>query len=104
MKKSIHVCVSLVVALVMLTSCTSSQQLTASQDAAKSDVTQIGITFDTFVFERWLRDRDVFVSRAEELGAEVNVQNANGDSDEQISQIQYFIDKKVDVIVIVAVE
>ena len=104
MTKSIHVCVSLVVALVMLSSCTSSQQLTASQDAAKSDVTQIGITFDTFVVERWLRDRDVFVSRAEELGAEVNVQNANGDSDEQISQIQYFIDKKVDVIVIVAVD
>ncbi|MBQ6322833.1 MAG: substrate-binding domain-containing protein [Lachnospiraceae bacterium] len=65
---------------------------------------QIGLSFDSFVIERWLRDRDVFVSTAEELGASVNVQNANGDVDEQISQIQYFIKKKMDVIVIVAID
>ncbi|MDD3412988.1 MAG: substrate-binding domain-containing protein [Lachnospiraceae bacterium] len=65
---------------------------------------QIGITFDSFVIERWQRDRDVFVSTAKELGADVIVQNANGDVEEQKSQIQYFINKKVDVIVIVAVD
>lgn len=64
---------------------------------------QIGITFDSFVTERWQRDRDLFVSAAQELGAEVNVQNANGDMEEQISQIDYFIQKKMDVIVIVQV-
>ena len=68
------------------------------------DTIQIGITFDTFVVERWLRDRDVFVSTANDLGAEVNVQNANGSVEEQISQIRYFIDKAVDVIVIIAVD
>ena len=65
---------------------------------------EIGFTFDSFIIERWERDRDVFVSRAHELGAEVNVQNANGDVDTQISQIEYFIDKNVDAIVIVAVD
>ena len=44
----------------------------------------------------------MFVSAAKELGAEVNVQNANGDVEEQISQIEYFIKKQVDVIVVVA--
>jgi len=65
---------------------------------------QIGITFDNFVVERWIRDRDVFVTTAEDSGAKVNVQNANGSVDEQIAQIEYFIKKNVDVIVIVAVD
>lgn len=65
---------------------------------------QIGFTFDSLVIERWERDRDVFVSRAKELGAEVNVQNANGDIETQISQIEYFIEKNVDAIVIVATD
>ena len=65
---------------------------------------QIGLSFDSFVIERWLRDRDVFVSTAEELGASVNVQNANGDVQEQIEQIRYFIKKKMDVIAVVAID
>ena len=65
---------------------------------------EIGMTFDSFIIERWQRDRDVFVSAAQELGAEVNVQNANGDLEEQLSQIAYFIEKDVDAIVIVAID
>lgn len=64
---------------------------------------QIGCSFDSFILERWQRDRDVFVAAATELGAEVNVQNANGSMSEQVAQIDYFIDKQVDVIVIVMV-
>ena len=65
---------------------------------------QIGMTFDSFVIERWQRDRDVFVSMAKELGAEVNIQNANGDISEQKKQIEYFIKKEMDVIVIVCID
>ena len=57
---------------------------------------------DSFVIERWIRDRDVFVATARELGAEVNVQDAGADVKEQISQIEYFINKQVDVIVVIA--
>lgn len=63
---------------------------------------QVGMSFDSFVIERWLRDRDLFELTAKNLGAEVNVQVANGDLQEQISQIRYFIKKKVDVIVVIA--
>lgn len=70
----------------------------------KEEPVQIGMSFDTFVLERWLRDRDMFVSTATELGAEVNVQNANSDAEEQIAQIDYLIDKKVDVLVIIAID
>jgi D-xylose transport system substrate-binding protein len=65
---------------------------------------QIGMSFDSFVIERWQGDRDVFVSTAKELGAEVNVQNANGDLEEQKKQIEYFIEKGMDAIVIISVD
>lgn len=63
---------------------------------------QIGLTVDSFVIERWIRDRDVFVATARELGADVNVQDAGADAQEQISQIDYFISKQMDVIVVIA--
>lgn len=71
---------------------------------SSEDKPLIGMSFDSFLIERWQRDRDVFVSTASELGAEVNVQIANGDPKEQISQIEYFIQKGVDAIVVIAVD
>ena len=72
---------------------------------SKDDSTPlIGMSFDSFLIERWQRDRDIFVSTASELGADVNVQIANGSTSEQISQIEYFIKKGVDAIVVVAVD
>lgn len=68
----------------------------------EEDKIQIGLTVDSFVIERWIRDRDVFVATARELGADVNVQDAGADAKEQISQIEYFISKQVDVIVVIA--
>ena len=70
----------------------------------KSEVCKIGLSFDSFVIERWTRDRDVFVSTANELGAEVNVQSAGGDANVQISQIKYFIEIGVDAIVIITAD
>lgn len=89
--------------LVTLCGCSSKEE-EANTTRTYEDKIQIGISFDSFVIERWQRDRDVFVSTAQDLGAEVNVQNANGDTEEQINQIQYFIDKKVDVIVLIATD
>lgn len=65
---------------------------------------QIGISFDSLVIERWQTERDVFTSTVKELGGDVYVQNANGDIKKQIDQIEYFIDKKVDVIVVLAAD
>lgn len=70
----------------------------------KEEKMQIGLSFDSFVIERWTRDRDMFVSTAQGLGAEVNVQVAGGEVKEQISQIEYFIKKKMDAIVIIAID
>lgn len=90
--------------LCIITGCGSkrgNEQLKPAEDKEKIE---IGMSFDSFVIERWQRDRDVFVSTAKELGATVNVQNANGDVDKQIEQIEYFVKKGVDVIVIVCID
>lgn len=98
----------LCVVMVFLAGCGSVQE----KDSAETEETasagkeehkiQIGLTVDSFVIERWIRDRDVFVATARELGADVNVQDAGADAEEQISQIEYFISKQVDVIVVIA--
>ena len=92
----------------MLSGCTSekteqaaTQEIDTEEDGVEKKI-QIGLTVDSFVIERWIRDRDVFVATARELGAEVNVQDAGADTKEQISQIDYFIKKHMDVIVIIA--
>lgn len=89
--------------LISLSGCRKQEQQADTADVTEKKI-QIGLSFDSFVIERWQRDRDVFVFTAEELGAEVNVQNANGDVKKQISQIEYFIEKGMDVIVVVAVD
>ena len=87
-----------------LTACGSGRQQEAWQESEGERPIRIGLSFDSFVIERWQRDRDAFVARAAELGAEVNVQNANGDVEEQIAQIEYLIEKEMDVIAVVAVD
>lgn len=103
-RKKIYLLLSLIlICSMMLISCKSP---TGNIIVPEEDdgVVNIGLSIDSFVIERWQRERDLFVSKAEELGAVVNVQNANGDIETQIKQIEYFIEKKVDVIVIISID
>jgi len=87
----------------LLMGCSSAEEVQEVTEEEDGGV-EIGICFDSYLIERWERDRDVFVSTAKEMGANVNVQNANGDPEEQIKKIQYFIDKKMDVIIIIGID
>jgi ABC-type xylose transport system, periplasmic component len=102
-KKRSGVIIIITAVILILGGCGRKNELESNYNR-KEDKLKIGLSFDSFVIERWQRDRDVFVSTAQDLGAEVNVQNANGDVKQQISQINYFIDKEMDVIVIIAVD
>lgn len=62
---------------------------------------RIGLSMDTLKEERWLGDRDRFVKRATELGAEVSVQSANSDDTRQIKDVEGLITKGIDVLVII---
>jgi len=61
----------------------------------------IGLSMDTLQEERWQRDRDLFVAKAKELGAEVEVQSANSDDAKQIAQAESLISQGVDVLVVI---
>ncbi len=89
---------------ILLSGCGSRESGTANDKIDETKKVQIGMSFDSFVIERWQRERDVFVSMAKELGAEVNVQNANGEIEEQRKQVDYFIKKGMDVIVIICID
>lgn len=103
-RKMKRVCALILAILLLAAGCGSAQTEFVEGVEPQEDAIQIGMCFDSFVIERWQRDRDVFVSTAKELGAQVNVQNANGDIEEQIRQIEYFIEKQMDVIVIVCID
>jgi D-xylose transport system substrate-binding protein len=61
----------------------------------------IGFSLDTLKEARWIKDRDIFVAKAEELGAEVLVNSANSNDAAQLQNIDSLIAKNVDVLVIV---
>lgn len=104
MKKIGKYAVVMLVCALVFGACGNLDSNKTSGDATQDQKIQIGMSFDSFVIERWQRDRDIFVSTAKELGAEVNVQNANGDLEQQKKQINYFIDKGMDVIVIICID
>ncbi len=102
-RKSLFAAVLFLATMMLLTGCggmTGTEVETVKED----DTISIGVSFDSFLIERWERDRDVFVTTAKDAGVDVNVQNANGDADTQIDQIRYLINKGVDAVVIVAVD
>lgn len=102
-KKCIQTEIIIVILSLLLSACSKMEYEQKMQKEEQKKI-NIGITFDTFVLERWARDRDVFVSTAEKQGAVVDVQNANGDIEKQKKQIRQFIEERVDIIVVVAVD
>jgi D-xylose transport system substrate-binding protein len=62
---------------------------------------KIGLLLGTLKEERWQHDRDLFVAKAKELGADVLVQSANNDDALQISQAENLLTQGVKVLVVV---
>ena len=77
------------------------ENILVAGDKAKSGKIRIGFSMDTLKEERWQKDRDIFVKRAEELGAEVIVQSADGKDDVQLQQVESLLTQGVDVLVVI---
>jgi len=60
----------------------------------------IGFLMDTLKEERWQRDKDLVEKRAQEVGAQLSVQVANGDDNLQIKQAENLLSQKVDVLIV----
>jgi D-xylose transport system substrate-binding protein len=61
----------------------------------------IGFSMGAIREERWFKDRDLFVKKAKELGAEVIITSSDYNSSEQISQIENLVSQGASVIVII---
>lgn len=92
--------VSLVLSLVIGWTVSQGTQLSSREN--RQDRVRIGLSLGTLKEERWQRDRDHFVARAEQLGAEVLVQSGNSDGLRQIQDIEALISRGVDCLVVVA--
>ncbi|MCU0758892.1 MAG: substrate-binding domain-containing protein [Steroidobacteraceae bacterium] len=73
----------------------------APQAAAGDARVVIGLSLDTLEEARWRADRDIFVARANGLGAEVVVLAANGDDTTQVGDVEKLLTRGIDVLVIV---
>lgn len=75
--------------------------LASSALVLAQDELVIGLSMDNLRLERWQHDRDIFVEKAEAMGAKVLVQSANGDDMVQLSQAENLITQGIDVLVVV---
>jgi D-xylose transport system substrate-binding protein len=74
---------------------------TTPQKRADTGGIKIGLLLDDLRQERWKRDRDLFVNRAEELHAKVDVRTGEGNPDTQLKVANELLDAGVKVLVVV---
>ncbi len=63
---------------------------------------RIGLLLDKLREERWPREREAFITRAQNLGAEVLDRVADGDVDRQVSQAEDLLERGAGLLVVVA--
>ncbi len=99
--KNINVLLAAIsIALSILIGLVLSQGGSEAEDPTENKIV-VGLSMDTLQEARWKVDRDLFVARAEEMGAEVMVNSANSDDAIQLRDVNGFISNGVDVIVII---
>lgn len=107
MKKKFIRTAIVVFVLSILCSCNNKKSVKNGQNPkplSENNKITIGFSIDTLAIERWQRDLDVFINKAKELGANVIVQNAGNNLDEQKRQLTYLLECNVDVIVVLPKE
>lgn len=72
-----------------------------SQTNSKVNKIKIGFSLGTLKEERWIKDRDILMAKAREMNADIIVQNANNDDQDQLKQVKYLLEQNIDVLVIV---
>src|SRR4026209_2726626 len=88
----------------MLGGCVSGTQQSSNGGARKpkgpNEPIKIGFSMDTLKEERWQRDKDLVEKHAKEIGADLNIQVANGSDSEQIKQAENMLTQGIDVLVV----
>ncbi|HEX3100561.1 MAG TPA: D-xylose ABC transporter substrate-binding protein [Pyrinomonadaceae bacterium] len=91
---------AVIIGLLLTFGCRSSSSSSANT-AGQTKKIRIGFAMDALKQERWQKDRDLFLARAAELGADVLLQTADGNDDTQMRQVESLLTQGIDVLVIV---
>jgi D-xylose transport system substrate-binding protein len=89
--------------LLLAASCVNGPQETATSGdtrAPHAGPIRIGFSMDTLKEERWQRDKEAVEERAKQVGAQLDVQVANGDDAVQTKQADNMLTKGVDVLIV----
>src|SRR5215468_7858156 len=91
-----------VVAIALMSACVSGPQTNPGgmKKVGTNDKVRIGFSMDTLKEERWQRDKALVEQRCREVGAECEVQVANGDDALQTKQADNLLTKGVDVLIV----
>src|SRR5437016_9753017 len=85
----------------LLSACVKGPETGNNSRGAKSGgPVRIGFSMDTLKEERWQRDKALVEQRCKEVGAECEVQVANGDDAVQTKQCDNLLTKGVDVLIV----
>ncbi len=85
--------------IALTTACVSGTQTNLKKKGPNEKV-RIGFSMDTLKEERWQRDKAFVEQRCKEVGAECEVQVANGDDAVQTKQCDNLLTKGVDVLIV----
>lgn len=98
MKKH-HILSLLMIVILLFVNAGCSKAEEATTDV-QDDQIKIGFSMATLLEDRWLRDRDIFLAKAQEKNMEVIIRNANMNSNTQYEQVVDLLNQDIDVLVI----
>jgi D-xylose transport system substrate-binding protein len=93
----------LAIVILIVAACVKAPEETSTTGTARaphSGPVRIGFSMDTLKEERWQRDKRLVEQRAKELGAQLDVEVANGDDAVQTNQADNLLTKGVDVLIV----
>ncbi len=93
---------SAVFCLTLAAGCVSGPQTNngGTKKKGPNETVRIGFSMDTLKEERWQRDKELVEKRCKEVGAECEIQVANGDDSLQTKQCDNLLTKGVDVLIV----
>jgi len=98
MKVTTKLMLSLFAATLLCSACVKGPE--TGRGAKSGGAVRIGFSMDTLKEERWQRDKALVEQRCKEVGAECEIQVANGDDAVQTKQCDNLLTKGVDVLIV----
>jgi len=100
MKSTSRLCALALLSAITLAGCVKGPEGNGGKRVKGSGPVRIGFSMDTLKEERWQRDKALVEQRCQEVGAQCEVQVANGDDAVQTKQADNLLTKGVDVLIV----